>query len=199
MLTSQKTKIVTSASEPSSQGLVAEGEPVPRAEKFGDLITADHKVLNEGGESRNNPRYAVVVQDLATQWIQSYPCKTKTSQKTTKVSRAVAQTESHFYWQFSGNSANLVKTCHGIIVKADDAHDRIWTHQDRCRRASKELETAEEDINDWVNLSRTPRGPPTSCRVEFRIVSQTKPATFKQRLILSKCFRGEGPAGERQR
>ena len=50
------------------------GEAVPRAEKFGDSITADHKVLNEGSESRNNHRYAVVVQDLATQWIQSYPC-----------------------------------------------------------------------------------------------------------------------------
>ena len=49
--------------------------------KFDDLITADHKVLNEEGESRNNHRYAVVVQDLATQWIQSYPCKTKTSQR----------------------------------------------------------------------------------------------------------------------
>ena len=49
---------------------------IPRAEMFGDLITADHKVLNEGSESRNNHRYAVVVQDLATQWIQSYPCKT---------------------------------------------------------------------------------------------------------------------------
>ena len=29
-----------------------------------------------------NHRYAVVVQDLATQWIQSYPCKTKTSEET---------------------------------------------------------------------------------------------------------------------
>ena len=54
------------------------GGAVPRAEKFGDLITADHKVLSENCESRNNHRYAVVVQDLATQWIQSYPCKTKT-------------------------------------------------------------------------------------------------------------------------
>ena len=36
----------------------------------------------EGCESRNNHRYAVVVQDLASQWIQSYPCKTKTSQET---------------------------------------------------------------------------------------------------------------------
>ena len=31
------------------------------------LITADHNVLSEGSESRNNHRFAVVVQDLATQ------------------------------------------------------------------------------------------------------------------------------------
>ena len=44
---------------------------MPRAEHFGDLITADHKVLSEESASRNNHRYAVVVQDLATQWLQS--------------------------------------------------------------------------------------------------------------------------------
>ena len=43
------------------------GEAVPRAANFGDLITADHKVLCDNCESRNNHRYAVVVQDLATQ------------------------------------------------------------------------------------------------------------------------------------
>ena len=58
------------------------GRVVLRAEFFGDLITADHKVLSESCESRNNHRYAIVVQDLATQWIKSYPCKTKTSQET---------------------------------------------------------------------------------------------------------------------
>ena len=52
------------------------GTVVPRAEHFGDLITADHKVLSEESESRNNHRNAAVVQDLATQWIQSYLCKT---------------------------------------------------------------------------------------------------------------------------
>ena len=60
------------------------GTVVPRAENVGDLITADHKVLGEGCELRNNHRYAIVVQDLATQWIQSYPCKTKSSQETQK-------------------------------------------------------------------------------------------------------------------
>ena len=53
-----------------------------RAEKFGDLITAEHKVLNEGCESRDNHWYIVVVQDLATRWIHSYPCKTKSSHET---------------------------------------------------------------------------------------------------------------------
>ena len=60
------------------------GGVVPRAENFGDLITGDHKILSEGCESRNNHRYAIVVQDLASQWIQSYPCKTKTSRETDK-------------------------------------------------------------------------------------------------------------------
>ena len=45
------------------------GGAVPRADNFGDLITAGHKVLSDNFESRNNHRYAVVVQDLATQWI----------------------------------------------------------------------------------------------------------------------------------
>ena len=80
------------------------GEPVPRAEKFGDMITAHHKVLNEEGESRNNHRYADVEQDLATQWIQSYPCKTKTSQDTEKSQRkflrAVTNAKSYVHRQF---------------------------------------------------------------------------------------------------
>ena len=45
------------------------GAAVLRAEKIGDLIRADHTVFSEGCESRNNHRYAVVVQDLATQWV----------------------------------------------------------------------------------------------------------------------------------
>ena len=76
--TAMKTKI-TRASCRRRAGTV-----VPRAEDVGDLITADHKVLNEEGESRNSHRCAVVAQDLATQWIQSHPCKTKTSQETQK-------------------------------------------------------------------------------------------------------------------
>ena len=119
--TSRKIEIAKSASESGLRGLLAGSalaKPYSGAGKFGDLLTADHKVRNEGGESRNNHRCAVVVQELATQWIQSCPCKTKTSQETersTKVSRAVRKAKSHLYWQFIGIWANPVKIYHGII------------------------------------------------------------------------------------
>ena len=45
------------------------GEALFRVEKFGDMITVNHKVFNEGCESVDNHLYAVVVQDLATQRI----------------------------------------------------------------------------------------------------------------------------------
>ena len=38
---------------------VSAGTVVPREENFGDLITADHKVLSDESESRNNHRCAV--------------------------------------------------------------------------------------------------------------------------------------------
>ena len=53
------------------------GGAILRAEMFGDLITAGHKVLSESRESRNNHRYAIVVQDLAAQWIPSISVQNK--------------------------------------------------------------------------------------------------------------------------
>ena len=89
-LTSRRTEVATSVREPKQQGLLGgrrTGEVVPWTESFGDLTTADHKVLSEGGESRNNHWFAIVVQDLATQWIQSYPCKTKLLRRPERSSR----------------------------------------------------------------------------------------------------------------
>ena len=59
----------------------------PNAETIWAVITTDHKVLNEENESRLPQGFPVVVQDLATQWIQSYPCKSKTAQETMKCLR----------------------------------------------------------------------------------------------------------------
>ena len=94
------------------------GEAVPRAENFGDLITADHKVLSDNCESRNNHRYAVVVQDLATQWIQSYPCKTKTSQETQRSLQKFLEPERKPKVIYTDNSLEFGKAC----------EDLSWNH-----------------------------------------------------------------------
>ena len=104
------------------------GEAVPRAESFGDLITADHTVLSDNCESRNNHRYAVVVQDLATQWIQAYPCKTKTSQETQRSLQKFLEPERNpkvIFTTISWNSAKLVKISPGIIARLHHTDRRL--------------------------------------------------------------------------
>ena len=94
------------------------GGVVNRAENFGDLITADRKVLSENCESRNNHRNAVVVQDLATQWIQSYPCKTKTSQETQRSFQKFLEPEWKPKVIHTDNSLEFGKAC----------EDLSWNH-----------------------------------------------------------------------
>ena len=94
------------------------GEAVPRAVNFGDLITADHKVLSDNCESRNNHRYAVVVQDLATQWIQAYPCKNKTSQETQRSLQKFLEPERKPKVIYTNNSLEFGKAC----------EDLSWNH-----------------------------------------------------------------------
>ena len=94
------------------------GEAVPRADNFGDLITADHKVPSDNCESRNNHRYAVVVQDLATQWIQSYPCKKKTSEETQRSWKKFLKPERKPKVIYTDSSLEFGKAC----------EDLSWNH-----------------------------------------------------------------------
>ena len=111
-LISLKTEIARSARGQKLQG--------PRAgdENFGDLITADHKVLSDNCESRSNHRYAAVVQDLATQWIQAYPCKTKTSQETHRSVQKFLEPDRKPNVIYTDNSLEFGKAC----------EDLSWNH-----------------------------------------------------------------------
>ena len=140
IFTSQKTEIAKSACKLKWQTRAPcrrrTGEALPRAEKFGDMITADHKVLNEEGESRNNHRYAVVVQDLVTQWNQSYPCKTKTSQETEKRLRKFLdpsqKSKSYLYEQFIG----IWKTLWRSIMESSDLNTLSIRDKWHCWKSS---------------------------------------------------------------
>ena len=112
------------------------GEAVPRAVNFGDLITADDKVLSDNCESRNNHRYAVVVQDLATQWIHAYPCKTKNSQETQRILQKFLEPErkqKSFTLTIPWNSAKLVKISPGIIARLHHTDRRLMVlRKEQC-------------------------------------------------------------------
>ena len=104
------------------------GEAVPRADNFGDLITADHKVPSDNCESRNNYQYAVVVQDLATQWIQAYQCKKKLHKKPTEAFKSswnpIGSLKS-FTLTMPWNLANPVKISPGIIARLHHTDRRL--------------------------------------------------------------------------
>ena len=107
-----------------------DGRSITRAEKFVDLITADHKVLNEGCESRNNHRYAAVVQVLATQW---NGCQTKTSQETDKnlrkLAETVAEAKGFLKRTIHENLANLVKN----IMESSNVYTLSIRNKRNCR------------------------------------------------------------------
>ena len=117
----KKTEIARSSRGPKLQEPRAEDamrDLFHNRKNFGDLITADHKVLSEGCESRNNHRCAVVVQDLATQWIQSYPCKTKTSQETQRSLQKFLEPNRKPKVIYTDNSLEFGKVC----------EDLSWNH-----------------------------------------------------------------------
>ena len=78
---------------------------------FSDLITADHKVVNEDCESRNNHRCAVVVQ-LATQLVATTPVsKKKTSQETEESLRKILEPSEKPKVHYTENSLEFGKCC----------------------------------------------------------------------------------------
>ena len=141
-LTSRKTEIARSACGPKSQGLRAE-DGLPRAENFGDLITADQKIVGEGCVSRNDHRYAVVVQDLATQWIQSYPRKAKTSQETERSLQRFLEPDRKPKVIYTDNSMEFGKAC----------EDLSWNHcTSTPHRSQTNGRLLREQCADWKKV-----------------------------------------------
>ena len=91
-----KTEIARSVKGPELQGLHAEDKC----------------------ESENNHRYAVVVQDSATQWIQAYPCKKQDFTGTPEKLAKVPGTREETKLIHTDNSLEFCKAC----------EDLSWNH-----------------------------------------------------------------------
>ena len=85
---------------------------IPRTEEIGDMKTVEHK-----SESRNNHRFAAVVQDLTIQWM--LPVKPKLHSRRWEEFYGSFQSrrrsQKFFIWTIYENVANIVKYYHGII------------------------------------------------------------------------------------
>ena len=90
------------------------GDQVLWADTFGDMITADHKVLNEGGDSGNNHRYSVTVQDLGTRWVESGSWNTQTSQETEWSLRKFLEPPEKPKVIYTDNSLEFGKSCEDL-------------------------------------------------------------------------------------
>ena len=130
----QRTKITRAPCRRST------GTVVLRAENFCDLITADHKVRSDNCESRNNHRYAVVMQDLATQWIQSYPCKTKTSQETQKRLQKFLEPNRKPKVVYTDNSLEFGKACEDLFWNHCTSNATQIRNKWVCRKSSAQSE-----------------------------------------------------------
>ena len=111
ILISLKIKISRSVNGPNLQGHHAEDA---MAEPYHML-----KILVTCCESRNNHRHAVVVQDLATRWIQVYQnTKHKTSQETQRSLQKFLEPERKPKVIYTDNSLEFGKAC----------EDLSWNH-----------------------------------------------------------------------
>ena len=102
------------------------GNQVPRKEKFGDLIAADHQVLSEKRESRDNQRYAVEVQHSATQWKQSYP-----------------------YKKFSRDGTEFTKVSRTAVLLQSGLDETWWADSMKCYRYL-------QNVQEFLSSSETP-------------------------------------------
>ena len=75
-----------------------------------------------------NLENAVVVQDFATQWIQAYPCKTKTSQETQRSLQKFLEPDRNPKVIYTDNSMEFGKGC----------EDLSWNH---CTSTPQRSET----------------------------------------------------------
>ena len=104
------------------------GEAVPRAVNFGDLITADHKVLSDNCESRNNHRYADGSRRIRAKT--KLHKKPREACKSSWNPRGILQS---FTLTIPWNSAKLVKISPGIIARLHHTDRRLMVlRKEQC-------------------------------------------------------------------
>ena len=121
ILTSQKTEIAKSACEPKWQWLLAEDALGKLHFGQKSLVTGQRLITTSSTRMVNHGTNTGTLSffKIATQWIQSYPCKKKTSQDTEKSSRKFLEPSQRTKVLYTENSVEFGKSC----------EDLSWNHR----------------------------------------------------------------------
>ena len=125
---------------------------IRRATKFGETITADHKVFKEEGESRNNHRYVNVVQDLTSHRILGYPCKTQTFARNSKEITKIQLHENPIV-VYTDSSLEFGKGCADVHWNHSRSLLRLPGKTRNCRESSEKSQRR-HFINCITNRTR---------------------------------------------
>ena len=101
----------------NSAGREADALPSPQA--FGDEVTCDHKVLNQNDAGRESERYAVVMQDNYTYWLQAYPVTSKSGPETLKCFQQFFGPQAKPKHIYSDNSGEIEYSCTALQISHD--------------------------------------------------------------------------------
>ena len=94
---------------PCKAGAIPEPDGLPPARKFGDRLTADHKTLIGDQASRGGARYALIIQDEYTRWIQAFATKTRSYPEVMQAFRRFMPMDQQPKHVYLDNAPELIK------------------------------------------------------------------------------------------
>ena len=118
-------KLVKSTRSACKSGTVPEPDGLPPADRFGDRLTADHKTLADDQSARGGERYALIIQDEYSKWIQAYATRTRSHEEVVMAFRRFMPLNSKPTHVYVDNAPELLKA----LEELNWNHDTSTPHR----------------------------------------------------------------------
>ena len=129
-----------------------ENDNLPPPQQFGDALTADHAIVNDGDMSRDYDKVACIMQDRYANWLQAYPAKTKNAEDTAQAFRRFLGPQTQAKHMYTDNSLELEKALRELKID----HDTSTPHRpqtngvaERAARRVKEGTSCTLNQSGW--------------------------------------------------
>ena len=94
-------------------------DDLPPPKKFADAITADHAILDKGGESRDGDKVVLIIQDQYTKFLQAYPSVSKNTHETFLAFQKFLGPGTTARHAYTDNSAEFLKALEKLGIDHD--------------------------------------------------------------------------------